>query len=838
MRNLGTRFLLPLGVIAILFSTFVLYEANEAAQRHAKGLIDEQARLALQFNLAVRRYAGTQIRPVMESLVAHDEFIPETMSTSFISRAVFEMVRQAFPEYVIRFPSEYPRNPLNTARPDELRMLAYFKGNPTASRKIEEIEINGRPYLAHLTPRWLTLDCMRCHGDPKDAPAALIQRYGDTASFNRKPGDLAGIDMVAIPFEAMNAVLAKEMRRQSLTLTGGLVLLFGLILLAFRFVVTRRLAFMARHFNEIADHPSSSWMKPVEVGGNDEITVVGAAFNRLLDQLRDSHASLEQRVEHRTEELRKANEQLQSELAERKRAEEMIQESEKRFKDLYDNAPVGYHEYDHEGRITQVNRTELDMLGYTPEEMVGRFYWEFTMDPERARREILAKLTGALPPVRETERTFRRKDGSTLTVLISNRLVLDDQGRITGIRSTVQDITLRKTAEEENRKLQTRLQRAEKMEALGTLAGGVAHDLNNILSGIVSYPDLLLMQLPEDSPFRRPVVVMQESGMRAAAIVQDLLTLARRAVPTTEVVSLNAVITEYLKSPEHERLMSFHPNVRVETHFDDALLNILGSPLHLSKTIMNLISNAAEAMPGGGTVFVTTENRYVDSPIAEYDHVEQGDYVTLTVSDTGIGISAADRNRIFEPFYTKKVMGRSGTGLGMAVVWGTVKDHKGYIDVQSVEGKGTTFTLYFPVTLEERLKALSSFSVDAFRGKGESILVVDDVEGQREIASALLSHLGYCVSAVSSGEEAVRYLSKTRVDLILLDMVMEPGIDGLETYRRILRFHPLQKAVIASGFSETLRVGEVQRLGAGPYLRKPYTLARLAEAVRNELDKP
>ena len=172
-----------------------------------------------------------------------------------------------------------------------------------------------------------------------------------------------------------------------------------------------------------------------------------------------------------------------------------------------------------------------------------------------------------------------------------------------------------------------------------------------------------------------------------------------------------------------------------------------------------------------------------------------------------------------------------------AVVWGTVKDHKGYIDVQSAEGKGTTFTLFFPVTLKERLKEKPPASIEEYRGGGESILVVDDVEGQREIASALLSHLGYSVTAVSRGEEAVEYVKRTPVDLLVLDMVMDPGIDGLETYSRILEMHPRQKAIIASGFSETLRVKEAQRLGAGPYIRKPYTLGKLAEAVRRELNR-
>jgi CheY-like chemotaxis protein len=242
-------------------------------------------------------------------------------------------------------------------------------------------------------------------------------------------------------------------------------------------------------------------------------------------------------------------------------------------------------------------------------------------------------------------------------------------------------------------------------------------------------------------------------------------------------------------------------------------------------------------MPGAGEISISTGNRYIDSPIGGYDDVEEGDYVTLTVSDAGVGISSADMERIFEPFYTKKAMGRSGTGLGMAVVWGAVKDHKGYIDVQSSQGKGTTFTLYFPVTRKELAKDKSGLSIEDYRSKGESILVVDDVEEQREIASSMLKKLGYSVTSVSSGEEAVNYLKDNSADLLVLDMIMDPGVDGYETYKRILEFHPGQKALIVSGFSETERVKEAQRLGAGAYVKKPYLLEKIGIAVRDELER-
>jgi len=382
-----------------------------------------------------------------------------------------------------------------------------------------------------------------------------------------------------------------------------------------------------------------------------------------------------------------------------------------------------------------------------------------------------------------------------------------------------------------------RLARAKKMEAVGTLAGGVAHDLNNILGGLVSYPELLLLQLPENNPLRKSILTIQKSGEKAAAVVQDLLTLARRGVVVTEVVNPNDVIAEYLKSPEHENLQSYHPGVHIETHLEKDALNILGSSTHLSKTVMNLISNAAEAMPEGGKLTVSTEIRYIDRPIRGYDDVKDGDYVVLTVSDTGTGIAPDDIEKIFEPFYTKKKMGRSGTGLGMAVVWGTVKDHNGYIDVQSTEGKGTAFTLYFPVTRKKLPEDKSHLAIESYSGNGESILVVDDVEEQRKIASGMLKELGYSVVSVASGEEAVEYLKTNKVDLLVLDMIMDPGMDGLDTYKKILEIHPGQKAIIASGFSETDRVEEVQDLGAGAYIRKPLLLEKIGLAVKKELEK-
>lgn len=389
----------------------------------------------------------------------------------------------------------------------------------------------------------------------------------------------------------------------------------------------------------------------------------------------------------------------------------------------------------------------------------------------------------------------------------------------------------------EKKELKAGLERAQKMELVGSIAGGVAHDLNNVLASAISYPELLLMQIPDTSPLKGPLETIKKSGMKAAAIVNDLLTLSRRVVPISEVTNLNLIVKESVSSPEFEKIRLYHPGVQMEVRLEEDAWNLTGSFYHLMKTLTNLVSNAAEAMPDGGKIIIETRNLKIDKNLCAYEGIEPGDYVVLTVSDEGTGISKKDKERIFEPFYTKKVMGKSGTGLGMTVVGNTVKDHKGHIKMDSIEGVGTTFSLYFPMTDRPLSRPVPQPPVSEYLGRGESILVVDDVEEQREIASTVLSMLGYSVTTTSSGEEAVELIKKQSPDLVILDMILYPGMDGLDTYKEILKLHPQQRAIIVSGYSETDRMKEALELGAGVFIKKPYLRETVGLAVRAELDR-
>jgi len=383
--------------------------------------------------------------------------------------------------------------------------------------------------------------------------------------------------------------------------------------------------------------------------------------------------------------------------------------------------------------------------------------------------------------------------------------------------------------------IEEQLSQSRKMEAIGLMAGGVAHDLNNVLSGIISYPELILMDLPQDHKVVPDIEMIKESGLRAANIVADLLTIARGVAVAKFPANLNDLVDEYLNSAEFKELSSRHPEISIEKHQATEAVNISCSLTHIGKCIMNVVTNAAESIPSAGRVDVVTQNIEITNA-QNAQQLAPGSYALLSISDTGPGVSQTDLDRIFEPFYSKKKMGRSGTGLGLAIVWNCVQDHHGKIMVHSSE-KGTTFDLYFPSITPPDSPPKNSVDTTATpRGNGETILVIDDEGVQRDIACKILKNLNYAPTAVVSGEQAIDYIRQTAVDLIILDMMMDPGINGLITYQEIKKIDPDQRAIIASGYAQNALVNEALELGHTLFIGKPYTINQLGLAVKKILE--
>jgi PAS domain S-box-containing protein len=506
-----------------------------------------------------------------------------------------------------------------------------------------------------------------------------------------------------------------------------------------------------------------------------------------------------------------------------------LHNSEKRFRQLAQATWEGIIIYER-GQLLQTNNQLCTMFGYQEHELLGKQIFEVLLD-----RSTIRALE--LPTDPETIGPFEahgvRSDGSTFPVEFRVKHI-DYQGRQVQV-AAIRDVTDNKIAEQQKIALMEKLADAKRMESLGMMASSVAHDLNNILAGIITYPELLLMDLGMDAKYREELVMIREAGKRAAAVVNDLLTVARGATCKKETQDVNMLLSEYLNSVEFRELCQRYPEIKLTPYLEGKLKHIDCSPIHLTKSIMNLVNNAAEAIQSNGQIILATKNVRLDQPHQGYETIEPGSYVMISVEDDGPGISPTDIQHIFSPFYSKKVMGRSGTGLGLAVVWNTVHDHGGFIDVIS-SNKGSLFALYFPASRSEICKQIKTNSMESqYQGNGERILVVDDQRSQREIASRLLNRLGYRPVAVPSGEEAVEFIKSTPVDLVILDMLMDPGINGCETYEQILRHVPGQKAVITSGYSNAENIKRAMSLGIRQFVKKPYSLHELAMALKMEI---
>jgi len=506
--------------------------------------------------------------------------------------------------------------------------------------------------------------------------------------------------------------------------------------------------------------------------------------------------------------------------------------SHKRFQTLAEASWEGIVIHDN-GRFIEANKRFFDLFGYGEKELSSGIFL----------KKILTKASLGLIVQRFKKRELgscelvgKKKNGSEFPIEVNTQLIhyLKKQVPVWAIR----DISQRVQAEEEKLMLQLKLAKAQKLKALGLMAGSVAHDLNNILTGVVSYPDLLLSQMSESDRYYPAIKKIQEAGKRAASVVSDLVSIARGRLPKTSVENINDIILSHLSSLEHSERQANFPGIIIQTQLQNDLFNSYCSPQHIHKILLNLIGNALEALQDNGVIKISTEN-FVLSTSAKTDAkklLSAGTYIKLTVADNGPGIKDKDKDHIFDPFYSTKTMGKSGTGLGLSIVWNTVQEHNGWIEMKD-NNPGVRFEIFLPGTRDKIFNSQDISVSRSLQGNGEKILLIDDEPEQNDFMTKMLTNLGYNVFSVHNGEEGLNLLQSQPIDVILLDMIMGEGMNGRETYEKILEINPAQKAIVVSGYSENEEVVRIKHLGVTHFLEKPVTLPQMSLAIKQSLYK-
>ncbi len=507
-----------------------------------------------------------------------------------------------------------------------------------------------------------------------------------------------------------------------------------------------------------------------------------------------------------------------------------LRQSEERYRGLFEHAVEGIYQSTLEGRFIDVNPAMAHMCGYeSPEDMIKSITdisTQHYVDP--LDRETYKSLLDANGRIDNIGYRVQHRDGSAIWVSGSARVVRNDQGDTLYYEGRCQDITARKQAEEERKKLESQLKQAQKMESIGTLAGGIAHDFNNLLMGIQGYASLMLMALDAGHPHYEKLRAIEEQVQSGADLTRQLLGFARGGRYEVKPTDLNDLIRKTAAMFGRTK-----KEIRIHEKYGEGLRAVDADRGQMDQVLLNLFVNAWQAMPGGGDLFLETDNVDLDAAYVAPYAIKPGPYVKICITDTGVGMDEKTKQRIFDPFFTTREMGR-GTGLGLASAYGIIKGHGGFINVYSEKGHGTTFNIYLPAS--DRATVRETPVAEAIHRGHETIFLVDDERMILDVTQEMLAGLGYRVLVAPGGAEALEVYRAQHetIDLVILDMIM-PGIGGGEVLDGMKAVNPGVRIILSSGYSLNGMARNIMERGARLFLQKPFRLDNLSRKIREAL---
>ena len=517
-------------------------------------------------------------------------------------------------------------------------------------------------------------------------------------------------------------------------------------------------------------------------------------------------------------------------ISKRIEMEKALRESEERYRSVVENSNDGIIILDDDLNILFANKKLSRILGYTRSEIGGKNFTQYLAEESRVpAAQLISKKEDTDRTLSESHYKIVGKNNEVKWVKFGVNRFKDSTGKERTVVQ-VQDITDQLRVQREKKELETQLIHAQKMEALGTLAGGVAHDFNNLLMGIESRVSIMRLQWEPDNPYYRHVMAIEDIVMSAANLTKQLLGLARRGKYQIRPTDLNSLI-----ETSSRMFRRTSKTINIHTTCQNKLWPVEVDQGQIEQVLLNLYVNAWHAMPDGGDLSIQTENTKLGSDFCKLYDVAEGKYVKISVTDTGIGMDQATLARIFEPFFTTKEVGK-GTGLGLASAYGIIKNHKGIIQVHSAKGKGTTFNIFLPASDAKAIKAKKD-QIELVRGNG-AILIVDDEEESLQAEELMLTELGYEVMAARSGKEALEIYQENiaRLALVTLDMIM-PEMSGKDTYRQLKQINPDVKVLLISGYSSNQQVKEIMGLGCSAFLQKPFDIFRLSQKINEVMNQ-